>query len=170
VLQGGLLPLPYQWQWRIDKWKNAVRGLFGGGNQQPRPKLCPACGSLVGISATRCHQCGTSLTFSLAALSKKFSGLVGDTEAPVTTVLLIANILMLGVSWMAVASDGGGGGLKILWGIGGIPTYRLGASFGPAIFYRHEWFRLITAMFLHGGLIHIGFNMMGLMQFGPALE
>jgi len=164
------LPLPYQWQWRIDKWKNAVRGLFGGGNQQPRPKLCPACGSLVGISATRCHQCGTSLTFSLAALSKKFSGLVGDTEAPVTTVLLIANILMLGVSWMAVASDGGGGGLKILWGIGGIPTYRLGASFGPAIFYRHEWFRLITAMFLHGGLIHIGFNMMGLMQFGPALE
>ena len=170
MLQGGLLPLPYQWQWRIDKWKNAVRGLFGGGNQQPRPKLCPACGSLVGISATRCHQCGTSLTFSLAALSKKFSGLVGDTEAPVTTVLLIANILMLGVSWMAVASDGGGGGLKILWGIGGIPTYRLGASFGPAIFYRHEWFRLITAMFLHGGLIHIGFNMMGLMQFGPALE
>ena len=164
------MPLPYQWQWRIDKWKNAVRGLFGGGNQQPRPKLCPACGSLVGISATRCHQCGTSLTFSLAALSKKFSGLVGDTEAPVTTVLLIANILMLGVSWMAVASDGGGGGLKILWGIGGIPTYRLGASFGPAIFYRHEWFRLITAMFLHGGLIHIGFNMMGLMQFGPALE
>src|SRR4029077_17146879 len=26
------------------------------------------------------------------------------------------------------------------------------------------------AMFLHGGLIHIGFNMMTLMQFGPALE
>jgi len=28
----------------------------------------------------------------------------------------------------------------------------------------------VTAMFLHGGLIHIGFNMMALMQFGPALE
>jgi len=25
-------------------------------------------------------------------------------------------------------------------------------------------------MFLHGGLIHIGFNMMSLMQLGPALE
>jgi len=38
VPQGGLLALPYQWQWRIDKWKNAIRGLFGGGNQQPRPR------------------------------------------------------------------------------------------------------------------------------------
>lgn len=148
-----------------------MRGFFGGGGeQQPRPKICPACGTLVGISATRCHQCGTNLRFSLAALGKQFSGIFGDHEAPVTTALLIANILMFGISWMATASSGGGGGLKILWGMGGIPLYRLGASFGPAIFVQHEWFRLVTAMFLHGGLIHIGFNMMALMQFGPALE
>src|SRR5260370_2738470 len=38
------------------------------------------------------------------------------------------------------------------------------------IFVQHQWYRLITAMFLHGGLIHIGFNMMALMQLGPALE
>jgi rhomboid protease GluP len=170
--QGGELALPYKWQWRLDKWKSAMRGFFGGdGEQQPRPKICPACGTLVGISATRCHECGTNLRFSLAALGKRFSGIFGEHEAPVTTALLIANVLMFGISWMATASDGGGGGgLKILWGMGGLPLYRLGASFGPAIFYQHEWFRLVTAMFLHGGLIHIGFNMMALMQFGPALE
>src|SRR5207245_5381678 len=48
--------------------------------------------------------------------------------------------------------------------------YRLGVSFDPSIFSRHELFRVVIAMFLHGGLIHIGFNMMALMQFGPALE
>jgi rhomboid protease GluP len=163
------LPLPYQWQWRIDKWRNAVRGLFGGGNQQPRPKICPACGSLVGINATRCHQCGTNLNFSMAAMSKGLSGFFGG-RAPMTTALLILNILMFGVSFMAMAAAGEGGGLRILWGMGGEPEYRLGMSFPYSIFVLHQWWRLVTAQFLHGGLIHIGFNMMVLMDIGPVVE
>ena len=164
------MTLPYRWQWRVERWKSALRGFFGG-EEQPRPKLCPVCGALVGIKATRCHECGASLHFSLAALSKKLSGVFGENEAPVTTSLLVANILMFGVSWLAMASSGGGGGgFRILWGMSGETMYRLGASFGPSIFGQHEWYRLVTAMFLHGGLIHIGFNMMALMQFGPALE
>lgn len=169
--QGGELALSYEWQRRLERWKSGFRGLFGeGGNDQPRPQICPACGALVGISATRCHVCGTSLRFSLAAFSKKFSGVFGEHEAPVTTVLLIANVIMLGVSWMALAATGGGGGLSILWGLSGPTQYRLGASFPFSIFYMNEWWRVVTAMFLHGGLLHIGFNMMALMQLGPAIE
>lgn len=33
-----------------------------------------------------------------------------------------------------------------------------------------EWWRIISPMFLHGGLIHLGFNMMGLFQVGRDLE
>ena len=165
------MPLSYQWQQRFERWKHATSGFFGGGgDNQPRPKLCPACGTLVGISATRCHECGANLRFSLAAVSKKLSGLFGDHDAPVTSALLIANVFMFGVTWLALASRGEGGGLRILWGMGGEATYRLGLSVPYSIFIQHEWFRLITAMFLHGGLIHIGFNMMSLMQLGPALE
>jgi rhomboid protease GluP len=163
------LALPYQWHYRIERWKNSLRDLFGGGNQQPRPKICPACGTLVGVNATRCHQCGTNLRFSLAAMSKGLSGVFGG-HAPMTTGLLIVNILMFAVSWMATAAAGGGGGLSILWGMGGVPLYRLGESFPYSIFYQHEFFRLITAQFLHGGLIHIGFNMMVLMDIGPVVE
>jgi rhomboid protease GluP len=169
VPQGGELPLPYQWQWRIERWKNAVRGFLGGGNKQPRPKLCPSCGSLVGINVNRCHQCGTNLTFSLAAVSKGLAGFFGG-RAPVTTALLIVNILMFAVSWMATANAGEGAGLRILWGMGGEPLYRLGESFPYSIFIQHQWYRLVTAMFLHGGLIHIGFNMMVLMDIGPVVE
>ncbi len=169
--QGGELALSYVWQQRLERWKSMLRGIFGGGGeQQPRPQICPACGSLVGISATKCHVCGTNLRFSLAALSKKFSGVFGEHDAPVTSLLLILNFVMLGVSWLAYAAVGKGGGLTILWGLSGEPQYRLGASYGPAIFFLNEWWRLVTAMFLHGGLIHIGFNMMALMQFGPAIE
>jgi rhomboid protease GluP len=163
------LPLPYQWQYRLDRWKAALQGFFGGGNQQPRPQLCPHCGSLVGISATRCHNCGTNLKFSMAAVNRSLSGVFSG-PAPVTTALLVANLMMFGVEWMASTAEGSGGGLSILWGMGSTAAYRLGMSAPYAIYVQHEWYRLITAMFLHGGLIHIGFNMMSLMQLGPALE
>ena len=164
------MPLPYQWQYRLDRWKAALQNMFGGGgNQQPRPQLCPNCGSLVGINATRCHNCGTNLRFSMAAVNRSLSGVFSG-PAPVTTALLVANLMMFGVEWMATAAQGKGGGLSILWGMGGEATYRLGMSWPYGIYIQHEWYRLITAMFLHGGLIHIGFNMMALMQIGPALE
>ena len=165
------MALPYRWQWRMEKWKTAMRGFFGGGEQQqPRPKICPACGALVGINATRCHECGASLRFSLAALSKKLSGLFGEHEAPVTSALLVTNILMFGVSLVLTMQAGEAGGLRTLWGMSGEASYQLGASHPYGIFTEHQWWRLVMAMFLHGGLIHIGFNMMALMQFGPALE
>lgn len=168
------MPLSYEWQRRLERWKSGTRKFFlgdGGGGNQPRPQICPACGALVGINATKCHECGTNLRFSAAALGKKFSGIFGDNPNPVTTLMLIANILMLGVSLMAVMAGGGGGGLNILWGLGGISQFRLGMSIPlPYVIESHEWWRVVTAMFLHGGLIHIGFNMMALLQLGPALE
>ena len=33
-----------------------------------------------------------------------------------------------------------------------------------------QWWRLITPMFLHGGILHIGFNMYALYVLGPGLE
>jgi rhomboid protease GluP len=168
------LALSYEWQRRLERWKSTLRGFFGGGdggNQGPRPQICPSCGALVGINTTRCHVCGTSLRFSLAAFSKRFSGVFGEHEAPVTTVLLISNFVMLGISWMVLTAAGKGGGLAILWGLSGVGQYRLGMSIPfPYLVLTNEWWRVVTAMFLHGGLIHIGFNMMALMQFGPAIE
>jgi len=164
------LPLSYEWQRRLERWKSAL-GFSGGGNNQPRPQICPACGSLVGINATKCHECGTNLRFSAAALGKKFAGVFGDNAAPVTTLLLVANILMLGISWMALAAEGKGSGTAILWGLGIDPQYRFGMSIPiQYLILTGEWWRLVTAVFLHGGLIHIGFNMMALLQLGPPLE
>jgi rhomboid protease GluP len=161
------LAFSYQWQRRIDRWKNAARGIFGGGENQPRPKLCPSCGSLVGISATRCHECGANLRFSLAALSKHLSGYFGG-EAPVTSAILMANILMFAVCWMVNMSRGQQG-LGVLFGFSGETLYRLGMGV-PFRYDDFSWYRLVTAMYLHGGLIHIGLNMLAFMNIGPAVE
>jgi len=41
---------------------------------------------------------------------------------------------------------------------------RLGANYAPKTLGHHEWWRLITSMFLHYGVIHIGMNMLCLWQ------
>jgi len=166
-MQGGVLALPNQWQYRVDRWKQIFSGMFGGGEK--RPQLCPACGALVGINATRCHECGTNLRFGLAAWSKGLAEFFGG-HAPVTVAILILNIVFFAAELMGTIQSGQFGGLSILWGMNGETLYRLGACFGPSIYQGHEWYRLITAMFLHGGLIHIGFNMMVLLDIGPIVE
>jgi rhomboid protease GluP len=161
------LALPYQWQMRVERLKRMFGGMFGKGER--RPQLCPACGALVGISATRCHECGTNLRFGLAAGSKGLSEFFGG-HAPVTTGLLIANVVMFAAELMGTIHAGKLGGLSILWSMDPDTVYRLGSSNGGSVLVLHEWYRLVTAMFLHIGLIHIGFNMMVLLDIGPVVE
>ena len=161
------MTLPYHWQMRLERWKRVFGGMFGGGEK--RPQLCPACGALVGINATRCHECGANLRFGLAAWSKGLSEFFGG-HAPVTSVLLIANVIMFAAELMGTMHAGRMGGLNILWGMDGETLYRLGSSNGYSILILHQWYRLVTAVFLHLGLIHIGFNMMVLLDIGPVVE
>ncbi|MGO4881397.1 MAG: rhomboid family intramembrane serine protease [Bryobacteraceae bacterium] len=45
-----------------------------------------------------------------------------------------------------------------------------GADFGPRTITGGEWWRLLTSMFLHIGIIHLAFNMFVLWQIGPFVE
>lgn len=58
--------------------------------------------------------------------------------------------------------------LGLIPGIGN-NLYALGIAYNYSI-SQGEYWRLITAMFLHGGSLHLLFNMFGLYVFGPELE
>jgi rhomboid protease GluP len=47
---------------------------------------------------------------------------------------------------------------------------QLGASYGLATIGEGRWETLVTACFLHGSLLHVGFNMVALWQAGPLVE
>jgi len=45
-----------------------------------------------------------------------------------------------------------------------------GELWGPYIGISHEWWRLLSVGFVHGGIIHVGMNMFVLSMIGPQLE
>ena len=152
-----------------------MSGFFGGG-KQGRPQLCPSCGTLVGANATRCHQCGANLTFSMAAASRSLGNLLPAT-APATYGILGFSCLLYIVSLLATIRTNGlqppaGGGLSALMGLGAISSnvlQRFGASLPLPYDLAQPW-RLVMAVFLHGSLMHIVFNMWVLIDFGPEVE
>lgn len=168
-------------RWQIEQLKKKLSGLFGGQKAPPRPKICPACGSLVGTTATRCHQCGASLTFSLAAASKSLSRLMPATS-PMTYGILTLSCVFYFISllWTVHISglqmpSGGIFGIFNLGAINGEVLQRLGASLpmfglpGQPTDINQPW-RLVMAVFLHASIVHIGFNMWVLMDVGPVVE
>jgi rhomboid protease GluP len=149
---------------------------FFGGSKQGRPQLCPSCGTLVGANATKCHQCGANLTFSMAAASRSLEKLF-PTAAPATYGILGFSCLLYIVSLLATMRTNGlqppgGGGIFAIFGIGSIDSSilaRFGMSYPMPIDLFQPW-RLVMAVFLHGSLMHIVFNMWVLMDIGPQLE
>ena len=77
----------------------------------------------------------------------------------VTYALMAACLLMFTIT-------GGRGGFG---DTNGEILVQFGSLYPPAV-WDGQWWRLASAMFLHGGLMHIAFNMYVLYQIGPAIE
>lgn len=159
--------LPPRWQWKLERWREQLSASLGGSEEKSaRPRLCPACGRLVGATATRCHECGASLTFSLAAASRSLGQLL-PTETPVTYAVLTANLLLFGLSLILTMKSASS--FNLMGSIALPVAARLGIS-APFAYILSEPWRLVTANFLHGGLWHFAFNSFALMDIGRELE
>jgi len=77
----------------------------------------------------------------------------GRGAAPVTLALIGINVVIFGLQELFPA-------LRI------VPR----AAQIPFLVDQGEWWRVLTATFLHGGLLHLAFNMYALWLFGPVLE
>lgn len=73
------------------------------------------------------------------------------------------------ISGFQAPSGGGLGALLNLGGIDGNVLIRLGASLPLFTDLIQPW-RFVMAVFLHGSVLHIGFNMWVLMDIGPTIE
>ena len=112
----------------------------------------------------------------MAAASKSLERWLPATS-PATYGILALSCLLYGASLLATMRASGlqpppSGGLFALLGIGGINgdvLQRLGASLPLPVNLAQPW-RFVMAVFLHGSLMHIIFNMWVLMDVGPQIE
>jgi membrane associated rhomboid family serine protease len=86
-------------------------------------------------------------------------------SAPLVTQILIAINVAVFIGETASGTPLGGVG-----GNGFGTLFTKGALYGPFIDQLHQYYRLVTAGFLHDGLLHIAFNMLFLFFLGPMLE
>ncbi len=85
--------------------------------------------------------------------------------------MLVANLVLYAVSWY-LTQELASAELNAAPSMGGIDTQvliRLGAKYGP-LMVAGQWWRLVTAVFLHAGLLHIIMNLWCLFDLGPAVE
>ena len=80
---------------------------------------------------------------------------------PATIILIVVNVLVFGWCWYTIGSFH-----EPEWTQG---LLFHGAEFAP-LTLADEWYRLLTHMFMHGGLMHLLFNMYALFIVGSEVE
>ena len=124
--------------------------------------LCPNCRKLISRDEPACPYCGLirpGLHNTAGIIRKIFLG-----SDPVRTIIYV-NIALYVLSLIlgGISTEGSFNFLSP----SSQSLFLLGASGTIPVLGAHRYWTLISASFLHGGILHIAFNMMALYQLGP---
>jgi len=129
--------------------------------------LCPSCGQLISVTAETCIHCGERRPglWGFGPMLRNILGNYGFTEVFMAFCILLYIISLLldpkamfqGRGFFSFLSPG----MQSLDAMGMTGAYAM---------QHGRWWTLITAIFLHGGLLHIYFNLSSIRQLAPAVE
>ena len=142
-------------------------------NYPTRPGICRDCGALIGAGEPACHVCGApaaptaapplplreryNLSYARAILSRPYI---------FTIVFLVVNFFVFLLMWHASEMTSS----ALLISFPEVVLYSFGAKTNYLIGNEHQWWRLITPVFIHVNLFHLLVNMYGLWAIGPWVE
>ena len=123
---------------------------------------CPRCGRLIGATESACTWCGAERPRAWAKVAAWMQGgRIGNWQI---TAIIGANVVYYLLS-LSLSSHDGSSPLSFL-----SPDQRslmlLGATGAVPVLHFGRFWTLIAASFLHGGALHIFFNMLTLYFFG----
>lgn len=128
--------------------------------------VCASCGYLVGVNDATCYNCGRRNPglWGFAPILRSLGRDLGFVTF-VTGTCIVLYVLMLLVS-------GGvsmGGGLLSFLSPSPFSQLLFGASGAYPVFLWGRWWTVLSASWLHGGLLHILFAILWIRQLGPAI-
>jgi rhomboid protease GluP len=127
--------------------------------------VCPSCGSLVGVRDEACLSCGRRNPgmWGYAPLFRQLGRDLGFVPFVMTAcgALYVVSLLLSG-------SDIQMRGIFSMLSPSVPSLFILGASGAAPVFGYHRWWTVLTAGWLHAGLLHIALNMLWVRQLAPA--
>jgi rhomboid protease GluP len=155
------------WQWRWMNFKKRLAGFFSTDRNVVRhlksgQKICRNCGALAAAGDRRCSVCGARLPSAAGNFLYKVFGLIMPGVAPATAVITT----VIGLNFLAQVVSSRGAALlspsvESLVGSGALVSQLVAAG---------QWWRLLTCVFVHIGIIHFLFNMYALLSVSSFLE
>jgi rhomboid protease GluP len=139
---------------------------------QSTVRMCPHCRALIDRDTKVCPLCGEATGPVRARGGSNPGRIMGVIPIPTTasSVIVVANLALYVIAWYMTQNSEQAQlyGAPAMGGIGSDVMLRLGAK-APYI-WNGQWWRLVTAIFLHLDLLHIGMNMWCLVDLGPQVE
>jgi len=138
-----------------------------------RPTMCRNCGSIIGAGQQQCAVCGTrvgsaanpSLETAPKDEAMRFARAVLNRPYKFTIALLVANIFVFILMWQSSGMN---------FSVLNFFSYDVLVAYGAKVNYlvreQHQWWRLITPIFIHINLLHLMVNMYSLWVVGPYVE
>ena len=131
--------------------------------------VCASCGSLVGVNDDRCYTCGRRNPglWGFGPVLRRFGNDMGF-----VSLVIYGCLALYAASLVLTVAFGGsiiGGSLFNALGPSAGAAFLLGESGAEPVFYYGRWWTILSAGWLHGGALHILFNVMWIRQLGPAV-
>ncbi len=163
-----------RWEWKKQTWRQSLEARLAAWENlergvRARTRMCRECRTLVQRRERTCPSCGASMSGVPSGGLGRLVTLLFPGSRTVSTLLISVNVGMSVLILLVWGTAGPGTGPMRFLSPPWQALYVFGAKWVPQVFHGEAW-RLVTANYLHGGVIHLLFNCYALATLGPLVE